>query len=379
MSDRLYLTHDEMAARRGVVPSLDGLRALSIIVVICSHAVSKLFPGGMGVYIFFVISGFLITRLLLVEYNATNTISVPLFYARRILRLYPVIIVFCGIAIGLYAVLGRSYSLLEPASALGYFANYYYDYLESHKFPITMPSFEVFWSLSVEEHFYLLFPVTFLLIKGDSSRLIRVLIWLCIGCLGLRLIMKWLYPDIHMESFYGLSQYRLDSIGFGVILALLCEAPRSRLFLLRLSSPMWAATAAIVLMSCLLVRDQWFRDTIRYSIEGCAIGVLVAAILFGDRYKLVQWFLNTAILVWIGRLSYSLYVWHDGVISFLPSFGLPGWQQSVVSLGASLGVAALSYYAVEQPFLKLRKYLRYGQNDETSKRAEVPNRSVRIG
>jgi peptidoglycan/LPS O-acetylase OafA/YrhL len=364
MHGKLFLTQAEMPALRGSVPSLDGLRAISIIIVLCSHLWSaEYIPGGLGVYVFFVISGFLITRLLMAEHRATDHVSLPHFYARRILRLYPVIIVFSAFFITVYTVQGRPYDPLEPISALGYFANYYYVYLDTHGVDPSMPPFGLFWSLSVEEHFYLLFPLTFVLLKGDASRLTRMLVLLCAGCLCLRLITRWLYasPDLSYR-LYNLSQYRLDSIGFGVIIALLCDMPRGREFLLRLTHPAALLLAMLTILAVLLVRNQWFRDTLRYSIEGGAISVLVVGILFSDRYWLAQWLLNTALLRWIGRLSYSLYVWHDGVIWLLPVKALPisAWQQSGVTVVACFAVAALSYYAVEQPFLKLRKY--FSQN-----------------
>jgi peptidoglycan/LPS O-acetylase OafA/YrhL len=98
----LYLSSGDIAARRGSVPSLDGLRAVSISIVLLAHFVNpKLFPGGLGVEVFFIISGFLITRLLLAEQRDTGTVSLRMFYVRRICRLYPVIIVFAGVVIGL--------------------------------------------------------------------------------------------------------------------------------------------------------------------------------------------------------------------------------------------------------------------------------------
>src|SRR4051794_30297139 len=121
----LHVPSDAMAARKGVIPSLDGLRAISILLVMSAHFIDvRLFPGGLGVYVFFVISGFLITRLLIVEHNDIGTISLPLFYLRRIVRLYPVIIAFSACVIGMHLMLGRPYSLIEPAAGLGYSANY---------------------------------------------------------------------------------------------------------------------------------------------------------------------------------------------------------------------------------------------------------------
>ena len=344
-----------MSARRGSIPSLDGLRAISISTVLLAHFVSgKIFPGGLGVYVFFIISGFLITRLLLAEQDCTGMISLKAFYVRRICRLYPVIIVFSCVVTLLDIGLHRSYDLAEPASALGYSANYFYVYLNTHAIPQKMP-FEIFWSLSIEEHFYILFPLAFLVLNGNPRRLMWLLTALCLGCLLLRVVIARLHPEyIDTQIFYALSQYRLDSIGFGVILALACQTAQGRATLLRLTHPIYLITALMTLITCLLVRDPWFRETWRYSLVGLSILVVVTAILFGKNYRWVHWVLNTRLLRWIGRLSYSLYVWHEGVASFLPVTSLPAWQQAIICLVASLVVASISYYAVERPFLSLR-------------------------
>jgi peptidoglycan/LPS O-acetylase OafA/YrhL len=357
--DRLLLSPDQMAARRGTVPSLDGLRAISILIVLAAHFIdARLFPGGLGVYLFFVISGFLITRLLFVEYDTTRAISIPLFYLRRIIRLYPVIIAFTTCVILLDMALQRPYNLLEPASGLGYFANYLNVWLDANGMGREMP-FGPFWSLSVEEHFYILFPLVFVLLRGDPARLMWVLAGLCVACLGLRVGVAAIRPDyLHTDIFYVESQYRLDSIAYGVILALACQMQAGRRFLRRIAHPVIACAALAVVVACVAVRDPWFRETFRYTLLGCAADVLVAAVLFGDRSRLVQRLLNTSVLIWIGRLSYSLYIWHEGVSSFMPRAGWAHWQGTVLTLLATFAVAVASYYAVEQPFLRLRRYLR---------------------
>jgi peptidoglycan/LPS O-acetylase OafA/YrhL len=361
----LYLSSGDIAARRGSVPSLDGLRAVSISIVLLAHFVNpKLFPGGLGVEVFFIISGFLITRLLLAEQRDTGTVSLRMFYVRRICRLYPVIIVFAGLVIGLDILLQRPYNFYEPASALGYFTNYLDVYLESRGSALQMP-FGIFWSLSIEEHFYILFPMTFVLTKGNPTKLLWILLALCTACLLLRVAGAAAHPDsIETLTFYELSQYRMDSIGFGVILALLCQTAGGRNALLRLAHPAYPAAALAVIVACLLVRNPWFRETLRYTLLGLSIMVIVAAILFGERYHRTHWLLNLPVLRWVGRLSYSLYVWHEGVKSFLPLEGLPLWQQSAIDLTASFAIAAASYYLVERPFLSLRKQLQSNQQSQ---------------
>ncbi|MCS6244756.1 MAG: acyltransferase [Opitutus sp.] len=354
----LYLEENQMTARAGAVPCLDGLRAASITLVLLAHFLSNKIPGGLGVYVFFVISGFLITRLLFVELNATGRVSLPLFYARRILRLYPVIILYAIVVIGLAIATGRPYNAIEPASALGYFANYWYAHLDAQKIAPELP-FAMFWSLSIEEHFYILFPLTFLLLRGHAQRLLQVLGGLALTCLGLRLVGAWLHPEaLDTVQFYAETQYRLDSIGFGVILAVLCESAQGRRIIQTVARPAPAVAALAVILGCLLIRDPWFRETLRYSLLGVAITVVIAAVLFGRHYGWIQRILNTTVLSWVGRLSYSLYVWHGGVAFFMPQQEGGGWQHATLCLSVSFLVATASYYGLEQPFLTLRKHFR---------------------
>ena len=282
------------------------------------------------------------------------------------LRLYPVIIVYAAVVIGLRILMGRPYDLIEPASALGYFSNYLYEYYYSHGISPKMP-FEVFWSLSIEEHFYILFPITFLFLRGYPTRLVAAIATLCAACLGLRLFVAWLHPE-YMRTlvFYLSSQYRLDSIGFGVLLAAACEIDQGRRILIRLARPTYAAAAALIVLGCLMIRDPWFRETLRYSLLGVGIAVLVAAVLFGPGYRHIHWILNTRLLRWIGRLSYSLYVWHEGVASYLPDHDLPAWQTSVINFAAAFAVASLSYHVVEKPFLTLRGRFRSARAPRTA-------------
>ncbi len=358
----LFVPEDKMAASGGRIPSLDGLRAVSILIVLCAHFIdSRIFPGGFGVYVFFVISGFLITRLLLVEQASGEGVSLRLFYVRRIVRLYPVIIVYTATVIGLDILLQKPYNFLEPASGLFYFANYLSVYFEIHNIAPQMP-FAVFWSLSVEEHFYILFPLVFVLCRGNPIRLIWVLAGLCIGCLALRLGMAGLHPHlVHTLTFYAESQYRIDSIGYGVLLALACQTDRGRQFVKLLARPLSVAVAVAMLLVCFTVNNDWFRETIRYTLLGCSVVVLMAAVLFGEWLRRAQQILNTAVVVWVGRLSYSIYIWHEGISSYLVQTGLPAWQLVFLKMAATLAVASVSYYAVEQPFLMLRRNLRHGQ------------------
>ena len=186
------------------------------------------FPGRFGVLVFFAISGFLITRLLFVELKTFGQIRLMQFYTRRILRLYPVIIASTAIVVIGYIVFAMPIVWIEPLSAIFYFANYLEaHYIVSHS-DMQMP-FAHFWSLSIEEHFYLLFPITFVMLAWNSRKLLLALVAVCLMCLIFRLIAASEHPEYLGSFYYYLpSEFRLDSIAYGVLLAIACETESGR-------------------------------------------------------------------------------------------------------------------------------------------------------
>ena len=356
----LYLTASRMAADGGIVPSLDGLRALSILQVMSAHYVNKaLFPGGFGVLVFFVISGFLITRLLFAEAKAAGRISLANFYARRILRLYPAVVVYTIVVCAIFLALKpRAFGALQPLSALFYFTNYLRDFTELHGRVFSMP-FNHFWSLSVEEHFYILFPPLFLLGWRRPARLLTVLAAISVLALLLRLIGAALHPEwLTSEHFYERTEFRMDSLAAGVMLACACELPRGRAWLLRLAHPLWFGGALAVVLVCFAIRDVWFRETVRYTLFNISVVACLAGTLFSDRLLWINRILNSNVAAWIGRLSYSLYVWHEVPILLVRIFGLRHMPRPVLwvfEYTLAFGIACLSYYLIERSVLGLRK------------------------
>src|SRR6185369_5403236 len=181
------------------IPSLDGLRAVAILIVFSSHAgLDKLVPGGFGVTLFFFLSGYLITTLLRREFESTGGISLSEFYIRRIFRIWPpfyfvLLVGFAVTAAGLY------HTRLEPSPVLAqiaHFANYYVvDYGKEYPAPPGVtPGSWLLWSLAVEEHFYLLFPLLYLsLLKRGVAplRQMQIFIGLCVGVLAWRCVLVY--------------------------------------------------------------------------------------------------------------------------------------------------------------------------------------------
>ena len=154
-----------LKATSGYVPSLDGMRAFSIALVLFGHLLAPPMLagiGGFGVTIFFFISGFLITRLLFVEINDTHRIAIGKFWLRRVLRLYPAVVVSITFMALLAVYRGEKLDTIELASVFFYFTNYLTASRELSNTPFMFP-IGALWSLAVEEHFYLIFPLAFFL------------------------------------------------------------------------------------------------------------------------------------------------------------------------------------------------------------------------
>lgn len=352
---RYYLTDAEMSARFGNVPCLDGLRAVSIVIVLLAHFASKIFPGGFGVLVFFVISGFLITRLLFAELKARQHVSLRNFYVRRFLRLYPAISAYTLVVVLVFHFTQMPINWVEPLSALFYFANYLYaGFSMDGRTGGTMP-FAIFWSLSVEEHFYILFPAVFVAAHGNPKRLAVMLAAVCAGALALRLIGAAIFPGrLNTLFFFYQTQFRLDSLAFGVLVAVLCEANWGRDIVRKLARPLPAAIAVAVLVLSFVIRDPWFRETFRYTLQSAGVAVVLVAILFSGRNTIVNRLLNQPVITWVGRLSYSLYVWHLVPLPFLAGLLSSKEEVAVARIVLSFGFAALSYYCLEQPLLAMR-------------------------
>ena len=337
-----------MPAAAGRVPGLDGLRAVSVVLVLGSHFLSVRIPGALGVYVFFVISGFLITRLLFAERKTTGGISLPKFYLRRIVRLYPVVLAFTAGIFILQLAMGRRFDWAEAFSALFYFANYFFVVAKSGQL------FDVFWSLSVEEHFYLLLPGLMVLLRSPRLILAAMAV-VCGACLAIRLGTAAAHPELLATRWFTYrTECRLDSLAFGVALACLCELDRGRRLLLRLATPAWCALGLVATIGCLLLRDPYFRETLRYSIQGAAIVLVLNYVLFGaGRAASV---LERRPFVIVGLLSYSLYLWHYFAAHVLDAAAphTPHLIRAAILFPVSFVLATVSYYGLERPLIGLR-------------------------
>ena len=360
--------------------ALDGIRGLAILMVLGCHLIyissniqtpiyslargvkDSLF---CGVDIFFALSGFLITRILVQTVNDANFFRS--FYARRALRIFPL---YYGVLLVLFACTpilhtnwrGDQWRLLTYSNRLfpdpaGEPWHFYYGGL------ISLVNF---WSLHIEEQFYLVWPLLVFLVRSPK-RLLYVAACLSVAALGLRL---WLYTHgFPLEFLYTSLATRLDSLLIGACLALALRT-RFHAWALRVATPMFL-TAALLFVADLAVQRIRAIPTIRalvpfeFTLISVAATALIAMCL-KQRSRMARVF-RTPVLRFFGKYSYGLYVFH----TILPMFYLPflismtqrmrnhavgNVLNSMVELAIALGVSMLSYHFFEMPFLRLKRF-----------------------
>ena len=345
------------------LPCLDGLRALSIVIVLIGHFFYSGRGGGaaLDVYVFFVISGFLITSLLFQERKKSGSVAVFDFYVRRFFRLFPVLALYVFVVLVCAFVLEKRFSFFEVFSVAFYFTNYYMSYLSLQGAELVLP-FGVLWSLAVEEHFYLFMPLVFLATK-NSKGLLRAAVVVVFGSLFIRFLYVHFFPEFSGKLVsYRNSETRFDSIAFGVCLASICELYGVSAMRRYFSSPwiFWFGLGLMLL--CGAIPGAYYKETVRFSLISFGALLVVASAVFGRRNGIVFDFLNSSPVVYVGKLSYSLYIWHGGVELFYRAAGfevLGDWGGAKLLL--TFAVAYFSFNYVEAPMIAFgRRFLNRG-------------------
>jgi peptidoglycan/LPS O-acetylase OafA/YrhL len=355
----------------GFRADIEGLRAVAVLLVVLGHVGLRFVPGGfVGVDVFFVISGFLITSLLLRELSTTGRVSLARFYARRALRLLPaavlVLVVTLLAARFLLPVVRLGSFAKDALAATGYVANLRFaftgtDYLSADQSP---SPFQHFWSLAVEEQFYLFWPVLILLVGRWKKVLAVVLGVLVASSFGLSVTetarsAPWAYFGPHT---------RVWELGVGALLALWTTTRKRRTGVVDSAPPRtgWGRSVAGRGRSA----AGRARSAAGWSIAGCTglTMIIVAALRFDDATAYPGWraalpvggaallliangagvgrLLTIGPLQTIGRLSYSWYLWHWPILVIAPTHNT---GQRLLAAGAALGLAALTYRFVESP------------------------------
>lgn len=341
-------------------PSINGWRSVGVILVIFSHLnikypvfdrfsdnliwgtiTSFIHDGNLGVNVFFIVSGFLISSLLIEEERNFKKISIRKFYMRRFLRIFPAyyFLLLVYFILQLYDVIEISDRSWFTSLVFIKYINWFMEYLTSH-----------LWSLSIEENFYLLFPLLFLL--GDKFRK-RVVIFL------------FLMPPISRVVYHFSDHMWINNLSFTSRIDAICIGCFCAFYkdwILEKIGKSWKNWFYLAVIGMFSLR---FLNMLSYRFEleilfvpfgvtyGTFANVFIALIIMYSIYGPQKWlyrFLNTRIMTFIGMISYSLYLWQQLFI-----YADLGWF-SVLPLNiiCFFGMALISYYFIERPFLKLK-------------------------
>ena len=346
------------------MPGLDGLRAIAVIGIIIYHLNRQWLTGGfLGVDTFFVISGYLITSLLLKEYEETGIINLKQFWIRRIKRLLPAVL-------ALLLVVGLATLIFEPQqivrvkhdmlAALFYVSNWWYiakdvNYFEQFSF---MP-LKHLWSLAIEEQFYLFFPfvLVILLLTIKKYRNVTLIFWI-VSLISLLAMVIISQPNVGYSRVYFGTDTRLQTLLLGVILAFMWPP-----FKLKANPPavlqrtidgvgLAGLVMLIILFFTVSDNSSWIYNGGFYLISGMTL-LIIASVVHPT--TILAKVLSHPVLVYIGKRSYSLYLWHFAVISFVHIHYTDGQIPAyvyIIDIILTVLFAELSYRYVETPFRK---------------------------
>ncbi|MET0592043.1 MAG: acyltransferase [Polyangiaceae bacterium] len=345
------------------IPSLDGLRGGAFLLVFFGHALPaamlRFVPPAFGVTVFFVLSGYLITTLLRREVDKSGTVGFKEFYLRRALRILPpfyIVLFVSSMLTEIHAVDGQV-TLPAMGAYMLHAANYWHIYRGLDEIP---GGTSVYWSLSVEEHFYLLFPLLYWGMRRwqwSAKQQLGTILTICAAVLVWRVTLFSVFDASH-ERLYRASDTRVDAILAGCALAVYGNPIMDRS---RISDATWRwvllPLGVAVLLGTSLYRAPLFQEAIKGSLQAAALIPLFVVAVRCPSWGPMR-ILNTKVMGFVGLLSYGLYLIHRTVLSLVETWVSPNLLVLVpLALGISIAFCYALHVYVEEPCAKLRKRL----------------------
>lgn len=389
-----------MGKKRRYITGLDGIRAIAVIMVLAYHLKLALFKSGfLGVTVFFVLSGYLITGILISEVEEEGTIDLKNFWLRRIRRLVPAVMSMAVVIIFVSAVVNRIIFTKGCkdflASVLG-FNNWWQIFNKVSYFEaagVTSP-FTHCWSLAIETQFYLIYPLILLGIyklaksrgEGRAKRgLLFAGVTLLLALISVILMIVLFDPQQDASRVYYRTDTRAFSLLFGALLAILWEY---RMVPRRLSASvnmvLGSVSFAVLLVMTIAINGSsnfWYRGG---QFFGTILTVLMVYAVSGRKTWLSR-FLSNPVLKWIGDRSYSIYLWHYPIILLISKGIKASWWITLIEIVLSVVLAELSYRFIETPIRHgiIGEYLnilrsRPKSRQEKKRQIQVARRSLKV-
>ena len=361
-----------MSKKTKYLPSIDSLRAIAVIAVIIYHIDANYLPGGfLGVDLFFVLSGYLISSLIIKEYKSTGTVNLYNFYVRRARRLLPAVyfmITVVLIIITLFNGVLLKKSYLDALFGYIYSSNWWYifhklDYFDSFG---SQSPFKHLWSLAIEEQFYMFFPLIFLIFNRKSksnnsnSKLNKNFIYVVLSLILVSLIAHILLFDINnINRIYFGTDTRAFSLLVGVVGAILYPIDRLSERTTKKDNMIYSIVSLVsilALIGIMINTSEYNTWLYRGGFLLVAIIGLIIIISSGRQYTFMSKLLSFKPFVFIGKISYSLYLWHFPILVVttpVSEIGNPNLFYVTLRIILIFLVATGSYMFVETPIRKL--------------------------
>ena len=333
------------------LPGLDGFRMIAVFVVMLFHAgFSPFFSARHGVAGFFVLSGFLITWLLLKEHQKEGRISLRNFYIRRSLRIFPAYYAFLLVSVSwdIFRNNPESRELILPG--LFYYVNYH-NALQGH----SNSSLAHLWSLAVEEQFYLLWPMIFIFLMTRGRN--YALGFLLLFCLAVLIWRSYAFSVLNLGTSYVYNAFdtRFDNLAIGCGLAFLFERARFRLIADRLSQHFWMPLITLALLALSSsIENPDYEYGPAFTIDAALLAVFLIQVMRLSHGRVWSW-MNSRLIVFLGVISYPTYLWHGwGLQAGKKVPQISGELELLLGILFSYALACGSYFVIEKRFLRLK-------------------------
>lgn len=361
-------------ALSGRIPSLDGLRAVAVLLVILNHLGVPHAPEGRGILTFFVLSGFLITWTLLRESERCGDVSIRNFYVRRGLRIFPAFYVLWGLHFTITWLMQGKLS----ASACADYATAFF-YVRNYRRAMSVHPHQYLghtWALSIEEQFYFIWPWFLRFFQKDLRRLTHILVAVIVAADVYRIVLFFKF-HVSREWLNFTFDSRVDHLLVGCLLAVLLKRGVMQEFWAWMTGRIWISLIVFGLIVASIVLDGHYglayKFGVGFIVDPLLTAVLLVQVIVFANTRAWGW-LNWSITRYIGRISYSMFL-YQAVTNYWATHLLKNRSRFVVVAAAvslALILGSISYYAIELRFLQLKtKFVRSGRKIRQSATAEL--------